>query len=455
MKPLPDILLAGLQQVEGFDKEAFKEAHNKAAVTSVRLHPAKQTEVFSDSEPVPWCAEGRYLPERPVFTTDPLYHAGAYYVQEASSMFLSHVVQQLIPDRNNLRVLDLCAAPGGKSTLIASLLGRDSLLVSNEVIRSRASILEENITRWGYMNTWVASNDPKDFGKLKGYFDVIVVDAPCSGSGLFRKDEKALDEWSEANVQLCAQRQQRILADVWPALKENGILIYATCSYSPQEDEEILDWLADDFELTSLPVEIKEEWGVVETTSAKHQFKGYRFFPYKVQGEGFFIAAARKNNEEPELKAPRFKSGNDSKVYEQCKHLLQNADWLCLQGKEGYMAINSKHEQDLHLLQQHVYLRQAGLQLGTPVKNDWLPAHEVALNIDKSQNLPVVEVNKEQALKFLKKEDAGIDGLEKGWYLVSYAGLGLGWIKALGNRVNNYLPKNWRIRMQITDADWA
>ncbi|MBW7914461.1 MAG: RNA methyltransferase [Taibaiella sp.] len=452
---LPEPLLEKLDDIRGFDKEAFTKAHEAAAVTSIRLNPAKSTNAFGNSEQVPWCSEGRYLPERPVFTTDPLYHAGAYYVQEASSMFLSHVIQQLIPERSNLHVLDLCAAPGGKSTLIASLLGKDSLLISNEVIRSRASILEENITRWGYMNTWVTSNDPKDFGKLKGYFDVIVVDAPCSGSGLFRKDERALDEWSESNVQLCAQRQQRILADVWPALKEGGILIYATCSYSQQEDEEILDWLGDDFKVTSLSVELKEEWGVIKTVSKKHEFKGYRFFPHKVQGEGFFIAAVRKNSDEPELKTPRFKSGHDSKVYEQCKYLLQSDDWLCLPGKEGYMAINNKHEQDLHLLQQHVYLRKTGLQLGTPVKNEWLPAHEIALSMDKSQTLPVVDVNKEQALKFLKKEDAGIDGLEKGWYLVSYAGLGLGWIKALGNRVNNYLPKNWRIRMEITDADWA
>lgn len=455
MKPLPEILLTGLEQVKGYDKEAFTKAHEAAAVTSIRLNPAKPTDTFGNSEQVPWCADGRYLPERPVFTTAPLYHAGAYYVQEASSMFLSHVVQQLISDRNSLRVLDLCAAPGGKSTLIASLLGKDSLLISNEVIRSRASILEENITRWGYMNTWVASNDPKDFGKLKGYFDVIVVDAPCSGSGLFRKDERALDEWSEANVELCAQRQQRILADVWPALKENGVLIYATCSYSPQEDEEILDWLADDFEVTKLPVEIKEEWGVTETLSPKHNYNGYRFFPHRTKGEGFFIAAVRKNSEEAEVKMPRFKSAHESKVYEQCKHLLQDHDWLCLPGKEGYIAINGRHEADMHILEQFVYLRKTGLQLGSPVKNDWLPAHDVALSRDRNTSLPAIEVNKEQALKFLKKEDMGVDGLEKGWYLVCYAGLGLGWIKALGNRVNNYLPKNWRIRMEITDADWA
>lgn len=455
MKPLPEILLVGLEKVKGFDKEAFTKAHEETAVTSIRLNPAKQTDAFSGNEQVPWCAEGRYLPERPVFTTDPLYHAGAYYVQEASSMFLSYVIQQLVPDRNSLCVLDLCAAPGGKSTLIASLLGKDSLLVSNEVIRTRATILEENITRWGHMNTWVTSNDPKDFGKLKGYFDVIVVDAPCSGSGLFRKDERALDEWSESNVQLCAQRQQRILADVWPALKEDGILIYATCSYSQQEDEEILDWLGDDFEVKPLAVELNKGWGVTETLSSKHNFNGYRFFPNHLKGEGFFIAAVQKKEEQEELKPLRFKSAHDSKVFQQCRHLLQHDDWICLADKEGYFAINHKHEADLHILKQFVYLRKIGLQLGSPVKNDWVPAHDVALSIDRSVNLPVVEVNKEQALKFLKKEDIGIDGLEKGWYIVTHAGLGLGWIKALGNRMNNYLPKNWRIRMEITDADWA
>lgn len=174
-----------------------------------------------------------------------------------------------LKDRTGLRVLDLCAAPGGKSTRIASLLDSDSLLISNDVIRSRATILEENMTRWGHINTWVTSNDPRDLGKLKGYFDIIVVDAPCSGSGLWRKDEKALDEWSEANVQLCGERQQRILADVWPALRQDGILIYATCSYSPQEDEQILDWLANTYEVASISADIDEAWGVVAAPSAR------------------------------------------------------------------------------------------------------------------------------------------------------------------------------------------
>ncbi len=455
MKPLPGILLRDLESVHDFDREQLIAAHQQPAITSARLHPVKGDGIMADNEQVAWCSEGRYLEQRPVFTTDPLYHAGAYYVQEASSMFLDYVIRQLVTERNGLRVLDLCAAPGGKSTLIASLLGKDSLLVSNEVIRTRASILEENMTRWGYMNTWVTSNDPRDFGKLEGYFDIIVVDAPCSGSGLFRKDERALDEWSENNVQLCAQRQQRILADVWPSLKHNGILIYATCSYSPQEDEEIEDWLADSFDAESLPVNVPAEWGITTTVSPRHHFTGYRFFPGKVKGEGFFLAAIRKKDGQENMKRLRFKSMNDAKVAALCSHLLKDEDWVCLPAIDGYNAVRISHEEDYRLLQKHVYLRKWGLHLGSPVKNDWLPAHEVALSIDKADTLPMVEADKEHALKFLKKEDAGFNDLPKGWYLVCYKGRALGWIKALGNRVNNYLPKHWRIRMEINDADWA
>ncbi len=450
---LPQQLIDSLTTVKGFDKEALIAAHNHPAVTSVRLNPHKYSTAFADNEQVPWCASGRYLNERPVFTLDPLFHAGAYYVQEASSMFLQQVLSNEVLNNRPLRVLDLCAAPGGKSTLIASFLGEDDLLVSNEVIRSRASILEENMTRWGHMNTWVTANDPKDLGRLTGYFDVIVVDAPCSGSGLFRKDARALDEWSEANVQLCCQRQQRILADVWPALKENGVLIYATCSYSPQEDEEILDWLSESFEVKGLSVTTQQEWGVVETQSTKG-LQGYRFSPDKVKGEGFFIAAVQKKEEADELKPVRYKTLQDKKAQEQTQHLL-DTDFICLQpDKENYVAIHPGHEVDYHTLKQFVYLRKTGTQLGTPTPKEWLPAHDVALSIHRSKSIPQIELNKEQALKFLKKEEADITLNDKGWFLLTYKGLGLGWIKSIGNRYNNYLPKHWRIRMEISDADW-
>ena len=455
MKELPGKLLHDLRDVKGFDEAAFIAAHHQPAVTSVRLNPFKPTPVFEHAQAVPWCEEGRYLEIRPSFTLDPYFHAGAYYVQEASSMFLAHMFRSLIGDRKGLRVLDLCAAPGGKSTLLASVLDRTSLLVSNEVIRSRASILEENMTRWGYMNTFVTSNDPKDLAKLPGYFDVMVVDAPCSGSGLFRKDERALEEWSENNVQLCAQRQQRILADAWPALKEDGILIYATCSYSPQEDEEILDWLASDMGAESLKVDLPVEWGVVSTHSEKAGFAGYRFSPDKVKGEGFFIAAVRKKAETDEMKQAKFKTAHDKKVFQQALYLLSGEEYTCLKTGDGYSVILPEHEAEIHLIQQALYLRKTGIAIGQAGAKEWLPAHEISLSIERNSNLPTIEVNKEQALLFLKKEDFNIPNYDKGWYLISYNGLGLGWVKALGNRFNNYLPKHWRIRMDISSADWA
>jgi NOL1/NOP2/fmu family ribosome biogenesis protein len=329
------------------------------------------------------------------------------------------------------------------------MLDKDSLLVSNEVIRSRASILDENMARWGYMNTWVSGNDPRDFGRLSGYFDIIVVDAPCSGSGLFRKDVRALDEWSEANVELCGGRQQRILADVWPALKEGGILIYATCSYSIREDEQILDWIADEYSVGSIQVATDPEWGITQVSSDKGM-TGYRFFPDKVKGEGFFIAALRKNEEAESLRPARFKSANDKKTEQNTSYLLKKNNYVYLKtSNEDFWAINAAHEPDIQILQKEIYIRNTGLKLGAPSAKEWLPAHEVALSMAANTDLPGLDLTKEQALRFLKREDMGLADVEKGWVMARYQGMGLGWAKSLGNRINNYLPKHWRIRMDI------
>lgn len=452
---LPRQLIYDLRKVHGFDEQSFIAAHQQQAITSVRRHPVKLSQAFATNEIIPWCNDGRYLEKRPVFTIDPLYHAGAYYVQEASSMFLHYLLQQVLPTTKNLRVLDLCAAPGGKSTLVASMLDKSSLLICNEVIRTRASILEENMTRWGYMNTWVTSNDPKEFSKLNGYFDVVVVDAPCSGSGLFRKDAAALNEWSENNVLLCNQRQQRILADVWPSIKEDGILIYATCSYSPQEDEAILDWLSAEFDVEQIAIDIPEEWGIIISES-KQYIRGYRFSPDKVKGEGFFIAAVRKKNEEGNVRYPKYKAAKDDVIRNEVGYMLHddsNVRFVPI-GEEGYSVIHALHEADMHLLKEYLYLRKTGTAMGMPMKKDWVPAHDAALSIDMSNAIASVNVDKEQALRFLKKEEMTVGDIERGWNIVKYEGLRLGWIKNIGNRVNNYLPKHWRIRMEITDADW-
>lgn len=449
---LPPSLLLQLHHVQGFDPHTFVAAHQQPAPTSIRLHPIKGATVpLQNKTAIPWCQGGYYLPERPLFTADPLLHAGAYYVQEASSMFLDKAIQQIFPQREHLRVLDLCAAPGGKSTLLAASLAASSLLISNDVIRSRAAILEENMTRWGYNNTWVCSNDPRDFGRMTAYFDMIVVDAPCSGSGLFRKDERALNEWSEANVQLCSERQQRILMDVLPALKKDGYLVYATCSYSPAENEEILDFIAEHFSLKSVSITQEKDWGVEATFSPKHKMEGYRFFPNRVKGEGFFMAVLQKQEGTDSFNYPRFRTAHNKKIAEQASHLLRQQHYHFVVNERGFFsAIQEQHEADFHFLREYVYLRRAGTLLGSPSPKEWIPEHDIALSIDVHSELPSIELNLENALLYLKKEPFELpENTSKGWYIIRYQSQGLGWIKALGNRVNNYLPKNWRIRMDI------
>jgi 16S rRNA C967 or C1407 C5-methylase (RsmB/RsmF family)/NOL1/NOP2/fmu family ribosome biogenesis protein len=450
---IPSSILHDLAALPDFSPAAFLQAQSEDAAVSVRLHPRKPLALFPASGVVPWCAEGRYLPSRPSFTLDPAYHAGAYYVQEASSMFLAHAVRQVLPaGSTGLRVLDLCAAPGGKSTLLASVLGEENLLVSNEVIRARASILEENLTRWGHANTIVSSNDPRDFSRLPGYFDAIVVDAPCSGSGLFRKDKAALDQWSDNNVTLCGQRQERILADVLPALRQDGYLIYSTCSYSLREDEQILDWLSTQQSMESVRLTNHPDWRIRETQSACKAW-GYKFLPGEVRGEGFFLAVLRKTQPAATVAASRFRSTAEKGMWQQIPWFTPPEGTIMLQTQPGvYSFLRAEFEPDLQLLQKNLYLRKAGTRLGEPAHKDWIPAHDAALSIfARSENIPSITVTADEALRFLKKEDFIQAHPPRGWYQVRYQGLGLGWVKSLGNRINNYLPKHWRIRMELPD----
>lgn len=450
MMPLPQVLLDELQSIPNIDLERFIEAHSQAPPTSIRLNPHKPTsQLFDVAGDVPWCEWGRYLTERPIFTLDPLFHAGTYYVQEASSMFLQVGIQQLFPSPKHLKILDLCAAPGGKSTLLSGYFDTTNLIVSNEVIRTRASILEENIVKWGCPNQWVTCNDPKDFKQLSSYFDLVVVDAPCSGSGLFRKDDYALKSWSEANVNLCAARQKRIISDIWESIKEGGVLLYATCSYSIKEDEAILDWIASEFSVESIEIDCSAYKGIISTIAPQHKMNGYRFVPGQIQGEGFFIAAIRKKDSETSIKYTKYKSIPKNKWATQAASILQEGDWAFVEGKEAIIALPDHMEADYHLLREHLYLRKYGVAMGVFTPKEWIPHHEVALSISKHHELPALEVDRETALRFLKKEPLSHLNISKGWYLVAYNGWALGWIKSIGNRINNYLPKNQRIRMEL------
>ena len=220
-------------------------AFDSPASVAVRKNPFKDG-TCPEGREVPWCRHGRILPERPQFTLDPHFHAGAYYVQDSSSMFVGHAFRELlgsmdVPVGRPVRVLDLCAAPGGKTTDIAASLreafGDGFLLVSNEVMKARAGVLADNVALWGDPNVVVTSDDPSAFAALPGFFDIIVADVPCSGEGMFRKDEEAQRQWSEDNVALCAARQKRIVADVWPALKQDGLFVYSTCTFNVYEND--------------------------------------------------------------------------------------------------------------------------------------------------------------------------------------------------------------------------
>lgn len=448
---LPTSLLNSLEHVKGFDRKTFKAVHeSREQIVSVRLNPDKLFDVECSrlhvAENIPWCPYGKYLSERPSFTLDPLLHAGAYYVQDASSMFLWKALEQTVGEnRAGLKVLDLCAAPGGKSTLLASYF-KDGLIVSNEVIKPRAAILVENITKWGNDNVVVTNNDPKDFSSLENYFDAIVVDAPCSGSGLFRKNVEAIDEWSEENVLLCSYRQQRILANVYPALKKDGVLIYSTCSYSEEEDEDILDWMIEELSMINYQLSIDQEWGIVETKSDKRNAYGYRFFPDKVKGEGFFIAAFKKNEgEEMTFHSPQLASASKQEINIANDWIKENKNLFFFKQHENIIAIPLQWKQDISLLQKSLYIKKAGVTAGSVKGKDFIPAHELAMSLLLNEKTPLVNLNYEQAIQYLKKKDVSVSNAQKGWNVVKYCSANLGWVKVLHNRVNNYYPVNWRI----------
>lgn len=453
---LPESLLASLETVEGFDRETFLKVHGSGdQITSLRINPDKFSILnsqFSIDEKIPWSQYGFYLKERPSFTFDPLFHAGCYYVQEASSMFLEQALKQLVDLSQPLKVLDLCAAPGGKSTHIQSLISPGSLLVSNEIIRSRSHVLVDNIIKWGSRNVVVTNNDPSAFRNLEGYFDVIVVDAPCSGSGLFRKDEEAINEWSLNNVQLCSQRQQRILADALPALKENGILIYSTCSYSREEDEDITDWLVEEMAMENLKLKIEGEWGIIESNSVRMNSKGYRFYPDKVKGEGFFLSCFRKASEAEERK---YKPAKPEKTSSKEKEVIQL--WIKQEGveiikeKDMLFVLPVDLLNDYSILKNVLNIQYKGIGLGQIMKEKLVPQHSLALSTIISDNIRANELSYGEAINYLQRQELNFNSSGKGWQLVRYKGYNLGWINILPNRINNYYPKELRILKQRKD----
>jgi len=443
-----------VQRVTGqkfINAEALLKALEEPSQVSIRINPSKWNKSPSNAESIHWCKNGYYIDTRPSFTLDPLFHSGCYYPQEASGMFLEQVLKQSSDLPENYRVLDLCGAPGGKSTHISDLIGPDNLLVSNEAIRSRAVILAETITKWGSRNTIVTQNDPAVFGRLSGYFDIIIIDAPCSGEGMFR-DDTALNEWSIGSTVHCAERQKRILMDVWPALKENGILVYSTCTFNPGENEENIKWLIGKHEAENIRLNIAEFKGITEIDY--QGVYGYGFFPDRIRGEGFFLSVIRKtgkqgmnyikNQRKPELKPGK----NDFTVADNWTNFSKER---LLKWGDELFAVSCSMDDYLHLYQ-NLKIIKAGTKIFV-VKNDkYLPSHELALSLQlKLEAFPGNEINLPEALAYLRRDNFMLQNAIRGWNIVTYKGVRLGFVNNIGNRVNNYFPVGWRIRMRIPD----
>ncbi|MDX5337898.1 MAG: tRNA/rRNA cytosine-C5-methylase [Cyclobacteriaceae bacterium] len=453
---LPADFEAQMLSLLGKDEfERFKLAIDNPPRTSIRFNPAKKIFIPWDKNPVPWSSSGYFLEERPSFTLDPTFHAGAYYVQEASSMFIEHILNtNEIPKGV---YLDLAAAPGGKSTLLSSYLGSEGLLVANEVIQSRAQILKENAIKWGLGNIVVTNNDPSHFEPLEGFFDLVLVDAPCSGEGMFRKDAQARAEWSLDHVILCSSRQKRIMDQAGALVKGGGYLIYSTCTFNEQENEDLVRFLTEEFAFEPVRISLEESWGIVETEVKTEEgtFFGYRFFPHKVAGEGFFITVLKRpdtaSTQEPgrikDFKHPVLKVLGDREAESLEQELGFDGSGKYYTLNDSYFRIQKDFYRHFEKMSQVLSLRYFGVELGKKQKNDWIPSHEWALSTLPKKGFPTYELNEPQALEFLRKNDVSLEDIPLGWVLVSFQKLPLGWIKNLGNRLNNYYPKEWRIRI--------
>jgi len=448
----PQPFIQELKAQLGDEYGDFEAALQQSPPVSIRYNSTKFPN-FPPEDTVKWCSEARYLSARPIFTLDPLFHAGAYYVQEASSMLIGEALAQTVDLSEPLRVLDLCAAPGGKTTLLASKLSSDSLLLANEVIRSRVMVLKENIQKWDFPNVHVSNHDPEDLGKLEGFFDVILVDAPCSGEGLFRKDPAAVDEWSPENVQICAGRQKRILSAAMPLLSAGGVLIYCTCTYNDTENQDSSAFVVDTRQFEEVKLQWPADWGIV----AKKM--GYQCYPHKVRGEGFFLAAFRKTtqldsfyyNMEKGGRPRSFRPLHKKQLNEISRWLQEPEEFSFYEKPNGeVIALLESQKNDLIVLDNLLFAKGLGLEMGSFKGTDFIPSHALALSTALASQLPRLELSESEALQFLKKENLLFDA-PKGWLLVTHRGLGLGWVKGLGNRINNYLPKDWRIRMEIPE----
>ncbi|MGN1213537.1 MAG: rRNA cytosine-C5-methyltransferase [Bacteroidaceae bacterium] len=423
----------------------FCKALDNDPIVSVRPNPFKDPEAkalknYETDARVEWSSSGRYLSKRPQFTLNPLFHAGAFYVQEASSMFLEQALKHCGQPRV---VLDLCAAPGGKSTLLRSLLPDETLLVCNEPIRSRALILAENIIKWGHEGCLVTSNFPRDFSKVAPIFDLVVIDAPCSGEGMFRKDNPALEMWSPSAVEQCAARQQQIINDIWPSIKQGGYIIYSTCTYNTLENEDNISYMCEQLGAEAVEIEIDPKWNILRNLSGRQNLPTYRFMPHKTRGEGFCIALVRKTSDAPNTK---IKTKKKFSPLSTSNNPLTTTNMVTLSDNDTLYALRANDATTIGHIIDHLHPLTMGVALSEIKGRREIPCHQLAMSRLLDRNaFPSVELPVDKALDYLRRQTICIDA-KKGYTLLTHKDVPLGFVNNLGNRSNNMYPQNWKIR---------
>lgn len=439
---LPELFISQLRDLLPDEWQALADAITSSDPSvAVRVNATRGVSVPDHARRVPWCGQSYYLDNRPSFTFDTDWHAGRYYVQDASSMFIAHVIDSLIHEP--VRYLDLCAAPGGKTTAAIQALPQRSMIVANEIVPPRARVLGDNVVRWGNSRCVVTSNAPAQVGKLTHFFDVVAADVPCSGEGMMRKDDEAVAQWTPALVEQCAQRQREILTDVWPALRPGGLLIYSTCTYNRQENEQMADFIVNELGATSLEVPVDASWNIHPAIGS--DICCYRFMPHRVDGEGLFMAVFRKDGEAP-CQYIRTKEKNTKKADEIGKNWLDSPnDYMIGQQGDLCIAVPVDIRGEVAALRASLNVLHAGVELATVMGRKTVPHHALAMSTARATDaFPVCEVDYTTALRYLRGESITVDG-PRGYVLIAHEGAVLGFANNLGNRANNLYPKPLRI----------
>ena len=452
MRALPVAFTERMRKQLGAEEaERLFEALDSVSPVAVRLNPAKCGDegVWSNGEAIAWSKNGRKLKERPSFTLDTAFHAGAYYVQEAASQFIDYIVSQ--EDLQGKRVLDMCSAPGGKTTIYSTAVGEDGLVVANEYVRSRANILADNVRTWGMGNVLVTNNAPEHIAQFEGWFDLVAVDAPCSGEGMFRKEEVAREDWSEEAVKMCAARQLSIVREAWQSLKDGGLFIYSTCTFNEDEDEGLLRALIEEvgevFE-PSQRVEIEEAWGVVRGEVG--DFQTFRFFPHKTDSEGLFVAVARKaeptTQRTPKARKRVMQEVDKNSRKELMRYLQQPDNYTFAMVADTIYAYRTEQFKAVQALSEGLTAICSGVAMGQifkgKLKPDWALSQYVGF---ERKSVAVEEVDESRALDYLRKKDIAVGNMAEGINLITHKGRALGFAKRVGVRCNNLYPNSLKI----------